>query len=415
MNLDDFEKAKKELKQEKHENKKKIGLYDRRRRILRENSFGYKAGATLTFSMFVYLAIFFITTLLINNLGLAAITNIFPGLSFPIMTIGASLGIGELTRILIYKKLHVKNKLRSFSSAKSQAEKFEEETQYQIEMEKAQNKDLVLKRALNVLNANEAMTREISGSDNQNNIYGLKDEAEAKRVTEKLSAFIGNQYARLDMLTTQKVLFDKFWMVRSTTQSGVDVLYRCLMNGILAMYFSLFPLAMVKASIPFSTLPSCLMTIFTPFIVSAIGTFGYMVKRNSDYKKAFNNINSQLGVNALPKRYVSRKKADEKRQSIKMLLEKQISDISLAVIQLKEEQHVLDSISSSDSSEALAKSKYDSRDYEDYMDQTYSHAQATSKMPYTEEDVNEYVQECMKASSVDKKENSPKLKKSINF
>lgn len=144
MNLEDLKKTKEELEQEKQENDKKISLCDERTRMSKVNSFEYKAGTTLTFSMIGYLAIFLTSFILIKSLGVTAFTNIIPALSFPVIVVGGSLGVGTLIRTLMDKKFQAKERLKAFSTAKTQTEKLEEEIHYQIELEKANMVYLVI-------------------------------------------------------------------------------------------------------------------------------------------------------------------------------------------------------------------------------------------------------------------------------
>lgn len=426
MNLQFIEKTRNELKQEKRENKKKLGLFDKKRKLLKESSFEHKAGVTVTFAIFGYLAIYLIASFFINELGVVAFTNIFPGFSFPLVAIGGSLGVGCLIRTLVYEKLHINSKLKSFSTAKTQAEKLEEEVQYEIEMEKLKSRDLVIKQTLNILNANESVTKYVSSDENTNDKGVSKDETETRRVIEKLSKLINEQNNKLDMLSTQKTLHDRFWRFRSKTQKKLDMVINAGMCGLFAMYFSLLPLAMIK-SVEFSSLSSSLTTMLIPFMAGAVGTFGYILKRNMVYKKVFNKFNSSLRENALPKSYSNNKKANEKSEDLQALIERQIANISSSLIQLEENQQVLDDMISSDQDESLSKSEDIAKAYESYLEQECSRSQTTAEpmekasvesenfgsytaVSYTDEDVKDYIEECLKVSSVARKENGPSLK-----
>lgn len=108
MKLGSFDKIKEDLEQEKQNNEKKIILYDEKARISKVNTFEYKAGNTLAFSMISYLVIFLISLVLIKNLGIITFTNIIPALSYPAIVVGGSLGIGTLINNLINKKFQTK-------------------------------------------------------------------------------------------------------------------------------------------------------------------------------------------------------------------------------------------------------------------------------------------------------------------
>ena len=384
MNLEDFKKTKEELEQQKQENDKKISLCDERTRMLIVNSFEFKAGTTLIFSMIGYLAIFLTSLVLalIKGLGVTTFTNVIPALSFPAIVVGGSLGVGTLIRTLMYKKYQTKERLKAFSTAKTQTEKLEEEIHYQIELGKANNRNLVIDQAINVLNSNESMLRKISSKYDISDKSISKNEEEARKRIEELSTLIKEQYDKLDILSTQKVLHDRFWRIRSKFQKGTDMLMSAGISGWFTMFFTVFPLMMVKYAITYSSVFSSLATTFTPFVAGIVGACGYMVKRNKDHKKVFDNLNSQLGENALPEKYEKYEGAYEEQQEIKVLIEKQIRDISLAIIQLKEEQQVLESMISTKESETKTDSK--TKTWDDVL--------------YTEEEIHQYMQ--MPESSV---------------
>ena len=132
MNNEEFNKSKNELEKIKDENEKQILINDERTRMAKVNSLEYKGGVTLFFSIFSYMLLFVLTAILIKILGLNTMINIFPGFSYPIVLIGGSLGIGTISRILFDSKFHIKDRLKQFSTAKTQAEKLEEEIHYQI-------------------------------------------------------------------------------------------------------------------------------------------------------------------------------------------------------------------------------------------------------------------------------------------
>ena len=99
--------------------------------------------------MISYLVIFLISLVLIKNLGIITFTNIIPALSYPAIVVGGSLGIGTLINNLINKKFQTKKRLKVFSTAKTQTEKLKEQLHYQIELEKAINRNLVINQTIN--------------------------------------------------------------------------------------------------------------------------------------------------------------------------------------------------------------------------------------------------------------------------
>lgn len=341
MTIEEFEKSKKELLKEKEQNNNQISINDERTRMSKVNSFENKAITALGLSIFGYLPIFLASSALIENIGVTAFTNIIPALSYPVIVIGSSFSVGTLISSLINKKFNTKERYKSFSTAKTEIEKLEEEIHYQIELEKANNRNKAIDETLKVLESNQAILNKMSSRYDLNDKTAPQTKEEAETKANELSNIINDQYNKLDILTTQKVLHDNFWRIRSKYQKGTDILIATMMAGMLTMFFTGFPLMMVKDAITYSSFAS-LASIFSPFVIGVIGDGGYMIKRNKDHMKVFNNLNSQLGENALEEVYKHFEGAYEEQQKLTRLIETQIRDISLAEVQLQEIKRSLD-------------------------------------------------------------------------
>jgi len=341
MNQEEFEKSKNELEKEKEKNNELIAINDERSRMLKANSLEFKGETILFFSALAYMG-FFLTTIILSNTPVASvISKALPGLSYPITLLGGSLAIGTIARTLLDKKFKTKERLKSFSKAKTQAEKLEEEVHYQIELEKVNNRNRVIDETINVLNSNQAMLNRISSR------YDLKDKTapqtkeEAEQNAEKLSATIKDQYDKLDILTVQKVLHNRFWKVRERFQRRLNTMVVSTVSGIFTMFFTTFPTLI--DIIPNSSLLAKLAIPLVPFVVGTIGGSAYMLKRNRDHKKAFNNLNAKLEENALEENLDNEYDSSiEEHKKIKTLIENQIRNISLIEIQLQEIKRFLD-------------------------------------------------------------------------
>lgn len=314
---------KKELENAKRQNNEKINISGERTRMAKVNQFEYKCFTALFFSMLAYALLFVITILL-------GIDNMLTGFSYPIILIACSLALGVIGRILFDKKFKVKERLKAFSNAKTQAERFQEEVYYQIELEKAKNRNEVIDEVIKVFNSNQSMFGKTFGRYvlNDKNAPQINEEAESKM--EELSVFIKEQYDKLDILTTQKVLHDRFWKVRQKFQRRSETIVLSMLCGIFTMFFCAFPTLRKGGT----------TNIIEPFILLAIGIVCgsvYMLKRNRDYKKVFNNLNSGLGENALEENLDKTfESALEEQKQIEEQIETQIRDISLAEVGLQE-------------------------------------------------------------------------------
>ena len=294
------------------------------------------------FSMFAYIALLFTSLGLAKSLGASVITNIFPGFTYPIALIGGSLGIGAIGRVLFDNKFKVRERLKAFSTAKTQAEKLEEEVYYQIELEKANNRNKAIEKSIKVLNSNQTMLNRISSRYDLYDKTAPHSKHEAEKKAEELSAIIKGQYEKLDILSTQKVLHNRFWKIRQKFQRRAETMMAPMLSGLFTMFFGIFPTMIIKDVMPSGSLLTTLSVPFAPLVAGVVGGSAYMLKRKSDYKKVFNNLNAQLGKNALVETYEKFEGAYEEQQELESLIASKIRDISVAEVQLQENKRYLD-------------------------------------------------------------------------
>jgi len=339
MNNEEYKKSKKELEKAKEQNNEIIDISDERMRMSKVNSLEYKSGLTLVFSMLAY------TVLLLTSkaLGASVITSIFPGFTYPIVLIGSSLVIGTVGRVLFDKKFQVKDRLKEFSTAKTQAEKLEEEVHYQIELEKANNRNNAINQSLKDLDSNQILLTKVLRRFNLSDKTAPQSKEEAEKIIDELTTHLKEQYNKLDIFSTKKVLHDRFWKIRQKFQRRIQTMTAIMLSGLFSMAFCSFPIMLIKDVIPSGSLMSILAVPFTPLIVGAVGGSLYMLKRNKDYKKVFNNLNDKLGEDALEedldKRYED---ALQEQRNLESIITTKISDISSIAVKLQENKRYLE-------------------------------------------------------------------------
>lgn len=359
MDIKDFEKSKKELEKAKKQNNEQIAISDERTRMAYANQLENKGAITLLISLFSYVVLFIVTAIIIASLDTSVITSVLNGFSYSIALFGGSLAIGTLANILfIDKKFKTKERFKSFSTAKTQAEKLEEEVHYKIELEKAKNRNRAIDETINLLDSNQSMLSEISTRFDSNNKNAPKANENVEQKVKELSVVIKEQYDKLDLFTAQKVLHDKFWKVRQKFQRRVEMLMSPVMIGALLMFLAEIPMVLLRDTISVS-----LPMMFIPFGVGVVGSGVYLLKRKKDYKKAFNNLNAMLGEYALSDNLDETfENPYEEEKEIETLIKNKIRDISVLEVQLKEQQRVLEAIilrqtKSNDDNKDLEKTK----------------------------------------------------------
>ena len=322
-----FERIKSELEKEKEQNNEQILINSKRAKLSQLNQFELKAQLTFAFSMFGFVGVFAVGMFLTKIFGSIAITNIIPAEIFPVISVGGSLAIGTIINKMVYKKQKIKERFKAFSTSKTQTDKLEELVYYQTELQKKHNRNKVIDEAINVLNSNQSVLSKISIRYDLIDRNSPKTEEEAKQSITKLSSFVKERYEQLDLLTTKEFLNNSFGKVNP----DIIATFLSLMVGMMMVSFvtSLIPTWMLKDVIMNGSLYFNVsqLVVFGPII----GTGMYMIKRIKDHKKVFNKLNVQLENNVL---------IDKLDKSI----DTQIRELSVALVQLKEQEKILETI-----------------------------------------------------------------------
>ena len=288
MKIEELEKIKKELLEEKEKNNKQIEKNEKRMKIASANSLENKLLSISGLSAIGYL-FFFFTFSEITKGGLTIFNDIIQALSFPIIIIGSSLCFGTLMNHCISKGLKIKEKYKSFSNAKTEAEKLKEKIQYQIELEKANNRNKTIEETLTIVESYQTMASRYDLNTKTN--HQSKEETEKK--AQELSNIIKEEYNKLDILTTQKNLHNNFWRIRSKFEKITNIITTSMIAGLFNMIFMSLPLVAVKDAIVYG--PSLLTFIASTLVPLGVGcavSSGYIIKRNKDQKKVFRKLNS---------------------------------------------------------------------------------------------------------------------------
>lgn len=336
MKVEDFNKTNEELKAEIQKNNEQINISDERKRMSNANQFEYKAMATIAFSLFPYLGLLILVGVLTKNGIMASITGTIPAESFPFIMAGSSLFVGTIGRKILEWKFKTKERLKKFTTANTQSEKIQEEVKYTIELEKAKNRNKAIQQTMDSISSNQSILNSLSSRYDIDDSTISQTEEEVKKRVEDLSILLKNKFAELDVLTTQKILNEKFWRVRTKGQKVIDIIMSGMMGGFLTMMYGEMPILIVRDYI--SSLG--LMSLFTPLIIGVAGVSGYMIKRNKDYMNVFNNLNNELGENSLPDKI---SEAYEEQQDIDSKIENKIREISIVESQLQEHKRIMES------------------------------------------------------------------------
>ena len=326
-----FEELKKELESEAVENNNRIKLCDGRMRIANANSFEYKATNILGFSLLGYLITFLLSSIIFKNLSI-------PVLAYQTMVITSSIGLGTLFTNSLFKKYKIKERLKMFSESKTDIEKLQEEVNYQIELEKACNRNKVIKETLDTINSTESMVNELSNKYDITEKYSSRSNEDLEKSIEEISNLIKEKYNELDILSTKKTLHDKFWKIRSKFDKTINLIAYSSIAGVFASGIVGIPFITFNSIAAESTILARTLSVFWPLVIGSMGTFVYFLQRNKDYEKVFNYYNSQLEDEALSDTFGKNYDPGDENSEIKALIEKQVRDTSTAIIKLNDEK-----------------------------------------------------------------------------
>lgn len=344
MNFENYQKTKEELEKEIKNNQEKMNEYDEKSRMAQVNKFEYKIGLILGISALSYFFLFILPTLLTSNSLISSLVLILPGEGVSGIIIGASLIVGTMGLKVIQKINKLKKRFTSFSNARTETEKLEEQVTYSIELEKAYNKKCAIKETIDSLMINQMISL---STKNEKKIS--QPHKETKNTVLALSKLLREKQEELDVLVTKQTLHEMFWKInRSKADKFFDILASAGIASLLSIFIFMAP--MISELV---TYQSVLTSVLAPFIVSAVITSGYMIKRNRNYTKAFHNLNKKLGKNALSN---NKKTVYEEEKGLSKSISAKIKEVSIILLELQEQKRILESFTNGKSAHTLEKS-----------------------------------------------------------
>lgn len=294
--INDLLTSKEELEKEYDINIAYIDKCDERSCILGNNTSKTNAACILATGSIAFIPVAFLILYLYNLLPITSsiITYILAPLS-----LATSAGIGAIFQRISNAKQ--KKKMQRFTDAKTNAEILEEQINYDMEVEKTECKNDILVGMYKAIEGKENILRKYNGEIEfkDENIGLTKEEQLDKK--ERLEKAYNDGIKELDILTSQNFLQKRFHDVRDTK-------FRKEKLHADAALISLPFVAIIGSPISFAITSSIVTwidfiircaVVFSPaLLVTPLVTL-YLHKLNKDQLKAFKNINSKLGENAL--------------------------------------------------------------------------------------------------------------------
>ena len=339
-----FQPIIKTLEEKKQKNNQQLELELEKKFLAKENQFEHQAVRLLINSLAAYGFIFIPLLFLLTSGGANPLANIVSAEFYPMIVVGSSLSLGGLMKFAQDKRLHLKERIKSFSKAQTETEKIVEEVQYQIASAKSTLQIYAIDKTLEELEKQENILEEVSSKYNLSPKKTTGEVEKIQRNIENLEVLIQDRQDKIDLLGTKLVLYTRFWNIACKSMRISDLLFKPFFGMFFAMFSANVPLLIMRDTITYSSELASLVTTLAPAVLGFLGTSGYLLKRNHDYKLAFNHLNDQLGAEALPKindKSYSQQIGKEKEEEIIKSIYEQTSGIKIATIKLQEELELL--------------------------------------------------------------------------
>lgn len=265
------------------------------------------------------------------------------------------------------EKIKVLEFLERLRKSKTQKERIEESTKYEIEKEKLKSANKILKKIYDDLSENENLINSLSTS------YNINEKDVDERTKEEIDDSIKDiknilkkKQQEVDIATTKRFLKEKFWKVRDKYQKIFNILMFGMVGGAIFMFFYDMPIMYLNQLENMQSQVS-LLEALAPAIIGGLACGGYCIKRINDYTSVFKTINNELGDNA-----ISEFRDNEKEKQFDKDLENVIRDTCAIKLQLEEEKQKQKNIIIYDSEEFINDfmKKIINNDFEDDKEST---------------------------------------------
>lgn len=334
--LEKIQKSKQELQEQYEQNNLRINKYSKYIGILNANTFENKLQFFLGTSLYIYCVPFFAMTIL----KMPSVFGLSPFVSFPLVSIGSSLIASSILSYNIFKR----NKLvlNKFTSAKTQEEILLEKTKYEIEVEKLNNENRAIGKAVESLSKEESMINNLNGN------YEVSEkqmpQLETLRNTDSINKTLNHKEKDINLLTTQNYLINRFSSIRSKTNCFYNYVMECIMLIMIVYVSILMPFGLVGLYNDFALYhpnvnPNSFViaSIFTPLALSITGSILYFKNLNNKEKKVFRKINSSLVENAISEK----EQPDEEK--IEEKLNSKVDELSKTILEEMRAKRTLES------------------------------------------------------------------------
>ncbi len=264
-----------------------------RRKIIRSCRLGDKIMTGVGLSIVPFLGELFAFDMVKNSALFGSFFSSLPVFVVPTFIMSSVAVIGFAGQRFIKK--NSREEMKTFSKAKSEKEKIEEEIEYAIAVEKAINKHAALGEMRKRLKQDEDVMNALKEKYEISSIRSSVLYEGQKRLVDKLHEQLRVAFAELDRVSTKKVLNEKFRNYRYKLQWKANLFLFSVISGIVTLFATMAPV-MLTTSIRHISM------IFGPLF---LGMGGYTIvdtALKNVSMRVFSKFNRKLGDDGLPYR-----------------------------------------------------------------------------------------------------------------
>lgn len=310
--MNDLDSLKEKLEKEYNDNKEKNHKLEIKNEIINDTFIESRALKTIAFGFIPLVACSFLSIPLVN-MGISQTLVMALSYGVPLIT---SVSLEHL-----YDKKVSKKRIQRVTSAKSLEEKINEQVKFEIEKEKLENYNKVIKKEY------ETCKKENEFINKYSDMYDFKIKNNDEIDIEK--CFIDAK-EKLDEISKKKVLINKFSFVRDKRTSKMDILLYFMLPSFMLFLMSAMPQVIMSQAGNIQIENALFyLCFFGPFVVGPLIVLKPFLERKELFKKLFNKYNSELGENKIKDSINNDKECIDEIKDYKQQLESAIEAVSV--------------------------------------------------------------------------------------
>ena len=318
-----------------------IRFYNEKVKLAKYNKFEFKLLLTLINSVLAYIVLMCITTQIIDKFGISLITNLYSAILVPTVIMTTSVTLGLFIKNMLYKVNGISDKLHNFSSVKTESKRLEEQFSYEIELDKAINRKLALKKACHSVHTDKVYFPFFSKKYMLNEESNFDSNKQEEEKLKELSIVLDEKKEELDIASMRKTISDKFANFRVRKKKIlIDILISSIFS-ILVVVLNNSSIFLLANEFIYDSMIENFVPSLIPLVAGATTSGIYLIKRDNDYLKVFNDLNSKLGENCLSSTVTS---VETESLQFEREIQKKIDDVCIATLQFERQERELERI-----------------------------------------------------------------------